>query len=221
MKSVYYHNNSEHIYGDNIKDRINVKQQKYHGLTTILYEENGSIIYDGSILKRNRWDYNLSSIALKKQWIQNYFVPISAMNVRYIDTFIAFAALYSSNQLILDDETSTFTRVHNSNASMFIERPSSTERIKIYSKDMEGFISALNICGLQDKLEVKNYILIRGLDDRMKCMSIKKTDCALELLKIMKIHGIGTLKSDVGLKAVAYTISPSLMNFMLKFFHST
>ena len=174
---------------------------------------------DEMYLYKSQSDYNLSSMALRKNFIVDYVEKIASLGTRYIDTFFFAIALYKGNSLLIDSKVLTYIRINEFNASQSVELSGNSRPGFIYSVDMEDLIAAFNSLQILGKIFVKRFINSRGFDDLMKSDNISRLESIKKITELLKIYGVYFFRSDVAKKGVIYSISPRLMHKMITKFH--
>jgi hypothetical protein len=219
----YYHNKSVHFRTLTFP-RSGLKfcsKKKFRILLKHKDMENGDITASVEY-KFNKYqaDYNLSSIALRKDFIADYVEILLKLGTRYVDSFFFSLALYKGNSIIIDSNIDTLIRTHSLNASQSVESVEEKKNNKRYSIDMEKLTVVLINIGIIEKRFVQHFIISRGLDDLMKVGNISRVEVFSKMLKLLKIYRRYFFKSDVTLKALMYIISPNVMYKLLGRFHN-
>lgn len=190
---------------------ITTKESKFSDIN------NADEIY----LYKKHADYNLSSIALRRNFIVDYVEILSHLRSRYLDTFVFSIALYKGNLLMIYSKVLSLIRIHAANASQSVEASRKSPSNLGYSEDLERLIRVFNALKITAKSYVRNWITIRGFDDLMKSHNVSRHEALLSIIKLVKIYGVHFLSSDVAKKGVVYLISPKLMHKILTEFHIT
>ena len=219
---TYYHNRSIHFR----KSRLLDKNIKYcSGRSTkrsfrVENEEKWDISKeDEKRLNKSQADYNLSSVALRKSFINDYVEMLSKLGTRYIDTFMFSISLYKGNSLMIVSKVLTKIRTNPMNASQSVEREGEPHIKDGYSNDMKDLIAAFKSSKILDKKFSQNFIIERGFDDLMKSNSLSRTKAFFAMFELSKLYGFNLIRSDVAKKGIVYLISPRLMHKMLTEFH--
>lgn len=220
----YYHNASHHFHNTYELKRILNRQIKNNSRKQAklikLSDEEQLMTYE-KYLEEKRSDFNLSSMAFRKNFIENYVDIISNAGTRYLDSLLFFIAIFRGDSIMIDDKNLTFTRVHSQNASQFVEKNNKTiSRLK-YSDDMEKVVKMLSSINIINKALIQRWLNIRSLDDLIKSKSISRKLVLIELINFFKLYKFDFIRSDVCKKGITYVISPTLMYKMLIIYHST
>jgi glycosyltransferase involved in cell wall biosynthesis len=219
---TYYHNASSHF-------RTAYEHEKLCSLNNNLKRKNKVLkigdketirIYE-KYLNKKRADFNLSSMAFRKDFLTSYVGLISNLGTRYIDSFLFFVALFKGNLIMIDDSILAGTRVHPNNASQSVKiNKESSSDIK-FSEDMEKVTDALSQTNIVDEMLIQKWFKIRSFDDIMKSNSISRRYALITMINLFKFYKLDFMKSDVAKKGIAYIVSPKMMRKMLVLFHST
>jgi hypothetical protein len=220
---TYYHNNSFH-FRRQVSTRKNNKVNSHlskHKIIRIPEVRNADINRSNEVnIFKYKADYNLSSIALRRDFIQNYLDILKKLETRYIDSFIFAVSLYKGNSTFIDLKALSLVRINSVNASQFVNNNTVLSKNFKYSMDMENTIEAFQHLKIIDKKFVQDFIIFRGYDDLMKSYSLTRLGSIIYLIKLLKTYGIYFLISDVAKKGMIYSISPKLMHYILTEFHS-
>ena len=221
---TYYHNRSIHFRKLGVLDK-NIKHCSRRSTKRLFEVENDEkwdiSKEDVKHLNKKQADYNLSSMALRKSFINDYVEMLSKLGTRYIDTFMFSISLYKGNSVMLDSKVLTKIRIHAQNASQSVEREGESHTEDGYSNDMKDLIAALENSKILDKKFSKDFIIARGFDDLMKGNKLSRTKAFFAMFELSKLYGFNLIRSDVAKKGIVYLISPRLMHKMLTEFHKT
>lgn len=218
----YYHNASSHFrIKDEQEKRCTHNNDLRKGYRALKFKDQDTIVVYEKYLDERRADFNLSSMAFRKNFLIGYADLISTLGTRYVDSFIFFIAIYRGDLVIIDDKNLTMTRVHSKNASQSVEINGKSSSHFKYSDDMEKVIALLDHLGLSNKRFIQKWLKIRRFDDNMKSDSISRRYAFITMANLFKQYKLNFIKSDVAIKGIAYMVSPKLMKKMLIMFHST
>lgn len=168
---------------------------------------------------KSQADYNLSSMALRKNFIIDYVTKIESLGTRYIDTFFFSIALYKGSSLMIDSKVLTYIRINELNASQSVELNRHSISNFKFSGDMEALIEVYDSLQILGKRVVQRFVISRGFDDLMKSNNISQLESIVKLIELLKMYGIYFFRSDVAKKGIIYFISPWLMRKMITKFH--
>ncbi len=221
---TYYHNNHHHFRNMHEIDKIweiheNKRDKENFVLLNTKHASNKKI--DMKCITDSRADYNLSSMAFRKEFIYSYASIISNLHTRYVDSFLFFLVFYKGNIIMVDNKVLTLIRIHSMNGSqsvVFSKQPS--PQIP-YSDDMESVVTALINNDLQKEYLVEKWIKTRGLDDLIKSNSVSRRYVTITILSLLIQYKLDFAFSDVFQKALLYIISPYLMQRALIKFHKS
>ena len=218
----YYHNKALHFKtSGSLQKKLEICSGKKTQLSLAMKPEDDDINEIAEYnLNKYQADYNLSSMAIKKNFIFDYIDIISVLGTRYIDTFLFSLSLYKSKSIYIDTSIETLIRIHPMNASQTVEVIKESNRDSMYSIDMNVLIAAFSKVKILEKRFVQHFILSRGLDDLMKSSSISRHEVISALIKLLKIYGKYFLKSDVTRKSFLYIISPNFMRKLIVKYHN-
>lgn len=219
---TYYHNASIQFRHFEMQQKIFNSCSNSSTLKVFRVKEGGDADISRSdeiYLYKSQADYNLSSMALRKNFIVDYVEKIANLGIRYIDTFVFSIALYKGNSLLIDTKVLTSIRINELNASQSVELNRNSILSVRYSEDMEDLIAAFDSLQILGKRFIQRFIISRGFDDLMKNDNISRLESIIKLTELLKIYGVYFFRSDVAKKGIIYSISPRLMHEMITKFH--
>lgn len=221
----YYHNASYHFHNTYELKRIlnrQIKNNSRKQAKLIKFSDEEQLITYEKYFDKKRSDFNLSSMAFRKNFIETYVDIISnAGMTRYLDSLLFFIAIFRGNSVMIDDKNLTLTRVHSQNASQFVEKNNKTITRSKYSDDMEKIVKILSSINIISTALIQRWLNVRSLDDLMKSKSISRKLVLIKLFNLFKLYKFDFIRSDVCKKGITYVISPTLMYKMLIIYHST
>jgi glycosyltransferase involved in cell wall biosynthesis len=219
---TYYHNASIHFRHTEIQKRIAslCSHSSIQKVFRIQERRNTDISRsDEMFLYKNQADYNLSSMALRKDFIIDHAKEIANLGTRSIDTFVFSIALYKGNSLLIDSKILTSIRINEFNASQSVELNRDSISNSRFSRDMRDLIAVFDSLQILEKRFVQSFIISRGFDDLMKSNNISRLESIVKLIELLKIYRAYFFSSDVAKKGIIYSISPRLMHKMITKFH--
>jgi hypothetical protein len=219
---TYYHNASSHFHISPRPGRLCRHATKLNDINLAMRAGDINIIRDyEKLLDKRRADFNLSSMAFRKDFLLGYADLLSSLGTRYVDSFLFFIAIFTGNLILVDDRVLTETRVHLKNASQTVKVDEISAPENTCSEDMVKVVSALGHLKILDEKLVKKWLEIRSFDDIMKGNGTSRRNALITIINLLKRYRLSFARSDVAKKGVLYVVSPKFMRKMLDIFHST
>ena len=218
----YYHNRAVHFRAPTfLLKKPKICSVKSAQVLLDNKDKNDGDITKATEYKLNKYqaDYNLSSMAFRKDFIIDHAKEIAKLGTRYIDTFVFSIALYKGNSLLIDSKILTSIRINEFNASQSVELRSDSISNFRFSRDMRDLIEVFDSLQILEKRFVQSFIISRGFDDLMKSNNISRLESFVKLMELLKIYRAYFFSSDVAKKGIIYSISPRLMHKMITKFH--